>query len=64
LHLATDWEDYAIHMMRTLEKSEVVKNSAGPNQYAQRSPYRPIITKFEQRAIHAGRQIFDLQFIK
>jgi len=64
LHLATDWEDYAIHMLRTLEKSEGIKNLAGENQYALRSCYRPIITKFEQRAIHAGRKIFDLQFIK
>ena len=62
LHLATDWEDYAKHMMQVLAHEKRLINLAGIDQFTTRSPYRPIITKFEQRALRAGRQIFDLQF--
>jgi tRNA (guanine-N7-)-methyltransferase len=64
LHLATDWEDYASHMMRILSTESRLINLAGPHQYSERSPYRPIITKFEKRAMREGRPIWDLQFMK
>jgi tRNA (guanine-N7-)-methyltransferase len=62
LHLATDWEDYAKHMMKVISQNENLINIAGHQQYAPRSPQRPILTKFERRAIREGRQIRDLQF--
>ena len=64
LHLATDWEDYAIHMMRVLTQEDNLVNLAGRQQFAERSPYRPILTKFEQRAIREGRHIWELRFAK
>ncbi len=62
LHLATDWEDYAAQMMKVLSQEQQLVNLAGPNQFAIRSPYRPILTKFEHRAVRAGRRIWELQF--
>lgn len=62
LHLSTDWEDYAQQMLSVLSKEKNLINLAGLNEFANRSPLRPIITKFERRAICADRTIFDLQF--
>lgn len=64
LHLATDWQDYAEHMMKVLSSITELKNLAGPMQYANRSDQRPIITKFEQRGKQSGRVIWELQFGK
>lgn len=64
LHLATDWEDYAHHMMRVLSASNHLINMAGTHQFATRSWCRPILTKFEKRALTAGRAIWELQFTK
>lgn len=64
LHLATDWQDYARQMMKILTAEKGLKNLAGPTQYAQRSTLRPLLTKFEHRALQAGRSIWELQFTK
>ncbi len=64
LHLATDWQHYAAHMMRVLSTMPDLKNSAGDNHYADRSTQRPIVTKFEQRGQTCGRQIWELQFVR
>ena len=64
LHLATDWEDYAHHMMQVLSAADHFINVAGVGVFAARSMRRPVITKFEQRALLAGRQVRDLQFQK
>lgn len=63
LHLATDWEHYAVHMMRVLSETSELHNLAGPMQYAERSTQRPIVTKFEDRGTRSGRVIWELQFI-
>lgn len=64
LHLATDWEDYAVNMMRVLSSCDALVNLAGVEQYSNRSTQRPVITKFEQRGQRSGRQIWELQFTK
>jgi tRNA (guanine-N7-)-methyltransferase len=64
LHLATDWEDYAKQMMRVLTAEEMLHNLAGQLAYAERSPFRPLVTKFEGRGENEGRSIWDLQFSK
>jgi tRNA (guanine-N7-)-methyltransferase len=61
-HLATDWEHYALQMMRVLSAIPELINVAGPQQFAVRSQQRPIVTKFEQRGHHSGRPIWELQF--
>lgn len=64
LHMATDWKDYALHMMRVMSQQTEWVNLAGEHQFATRSPYRPILTKFERRAEREGRPVFELQFKK
>jgi tRNA (guanine-N7-)-methyltransferase len=64
LHLATDWQDYAEHMLRVISACPAFENVAGSGQYAHRSAHRPIVTKFESRGQHSGRPIFELQFTK
>ncbi|MDX1900504.1 MAG: tRNA (guanosine(46)-N7)-methyltransferase TrmB [Gammaproteobacteria bacterium] len=64
LHLATDWEDYAKHMMQVLSNIDVLENVAGDNQYAERCLHRPVVTRFEKRGKQAGYVIRDLQFSK
>jgi tRNA (guanine-N7-)-methyltransferase len=62
LHLATDWQDYAAEMMKVLSNISELSNLAGIGKFAPRSPHRPIITKFEQHAKQAGREIWELRF--
>ncbi|MFZ2314298.1 MAG: tRNA (guanosine(46)-N7)-methyltransferase TrmB [Gammaproteobacteria bacterium] len=64
LHLATDWEDYAKQMMLVLSTETQLTNAAGKDQFAERSPYRPILSKFEKRAHQEGRGVWDLQFYR
>jgi tRNA (guanine-N7-)-methyltransferase len=64
LHLATDWQHYAEHMMKVLSDITGLSNQVGLYQYANRSTQRPVITKFEQRGKQSGRVIWELQFVK
>ncbi|HEU5281841.1 MAG TPA: tRNA (guanosine(46)-N7)-methyltransferase TrmB [Gammaproteobacteria bacterium] len=59
LHLATDWEDYAKHMQAVIAAEPQFRVSSRG-----RSPYRPIISKFEQRALDEGRVIAEWQLVK
>jgi tRNA (guanine-N7-)-methyltransferase len=61
LHLATDWEDYAKHMMEVVSQAPELLNLAGAGQFAERSSQRPVITKFEGRAIREGRGVWEFQ---
>ena len=62
-HMATDWEDYAKHMMRVMNVAEGFENTAGKDQYLPRPDYRPL-TKFEQRGQRLGHGVWDLIFKK
>lgn len=61
LHLATDWEDYAIQMLEVLSQEATLENIA--DGYAPRPDYRPL-TKFEQRGLRLGHGVWDLVFRK
>jgi tRNA (guanine-N7-)-methyltransferase len=57
MHCATDWAEYAESMRETLTADpELVDVHGG---YAPRPAHRPV-TKFERRALTAGRDVFDL----
>lgn len=59
LHCATDWPEYAEAMLRTLtDDPELVNRYAG---FAPRPAHRPV-TRFERRALAAGRRVYDLVF--
>ena len=62
-HMATDWEDYAKHMMRVMSVSDYFENTAGQDQYSSRPEFRPL-TKFEQRGQRLGHGVWDLIFKK
>jgi tRNA (guanine-N7-)-methyltransferase len=64
LHLATDWEDYAKHMLSVVNQAAQFENLAGAGHFGQRSPYRPVISKFEKRALSEGRVIREFQLVK
>ena len=64
LHLATDWEDYAVQMLAVLTAETALENTAtGKAGYAERPEYRPL-TKFENRGIKLGHGVWDLVFRK
>jgi tRNA (guanine-N7-)-methyltransferase len=61
LHTATDWPDYAASMLAVLTAAPGLVNTA--ESFAPRPPSRPT-TKFEQRALAAGRPVADLIFTR
>jgi tRNA (guanine-N7-)-methyltransferase len=61
LHMATDWENYAEHMLEVVSASSAFRNSAGPGRYSEKPEYRPI-TKFELRGQRLGHGVWDLLF--
>lgn len=62
-HMATDWEEYALHMLDVMETQQKWINTAGPLQFAPRPETRPL-TKFEQRGHRLGYGTWDLIFRK
>ena len=61
VHIATDWENYAEHIMETLEAHPHFKNIAGGHIYSERPKDRPL-TKFENRGHKLGHGVWDLLF--
>jgi tRNA (guanine-N7-)-methyltransferase len=63
VHLATDWENYAEHMMNVLTEEKTLKNLAGLKQFSERPDSRPL-TKYERRGNRLGHSTWDLIFEK
>lgn len=63
LHIATDWEDYAVHCMNVMSAATGFENQAGANHFLPRPVERPI-TKYERRAQRLGHAVWDLVFVK
>lgn len=61
VHLATDWEHYAMQMLEVLSGEAALKNTA--DGFAPRPDYRPL-TKFETRGLRLGHGVWDLIFRK
>ncbi len=59
LHLATDWEDYALQMLEVLSAEAQLDNTA--QGFVPRPAYRPL-TKFEMRALKLGHGVWDIVF--
>jgi tRNA (guanine-N7-)-methyltransferase len=60
-HMATDWENYAEHMLEVMQMAEGYKNQSETNDYVPRPDSRPL-TKFEQRGHRLGHGVWDLMF--
>ena len=63
LHMATDWQDYAEHMVGELLSDPRFKNLGDENGYAIRPAYRPA-TRFENRGKKLGHEVWDIVFEK
>ncbi len=61
IHLATDWEEYAVQMLTVLSGFNTLRNTA--TDYAPTPAYRPE-TKFEARGKRLGHGVWDLVFEK
>jgi len=60
-HMATDWQNYAEHMMEVMEAAADYSNVAGANIYSPQPPTRPV-TKFQRRGEKLGHGVWDLIF--
>lgn len=63
IHCATDWQEYAEHMLVVLSADTALKNVDEGNAYLPRPDTRPI-TKFEQRGLKLGHGVWDLKYIR
>jgi tRNA (guanine-N7-)-methyltransferase len=61
LHVATDWEDYAMRILEVLGAEPLLTNTA--QGFADRPAARPI-TKFEQRGNRLGHGVWDVLFAR
>ncbi|MCD1598516.1 tRNA (guanosine(46)-N7)-methyltransferase TrmB [Rheinheimera aquimaris] len=62
-HMATDWENYAGHMLEVMQAAEGFSNLSADNTYVERPEHRPL-TKFEQRGQRLGHGVWDLMYKK
>jgi tRNA (guanine-N7-)-methyltransferase len=60
-HMATDWENYAQHMLEVMTAAAGFRNTSPTGDYVPRPDYRPL-TKFEQRGQRLGHGVWDLIF--
>ena len=63
IHLATDWQHYAEHMLEVMSAAPGFENCAGNHNYSPRPDFRPV-TKFEKRGERLGHGVWDLLFKK
>ncbi|MCT8760635.1 tRNA (guanosine(46)-N7)-methyltransferase TrmB [Glaesserella parasuis] len=64
IHFATDWENYAEHMLEVLRQFDAsLQNTSETSDFIPRPDFRPL-TKFEERGHKLGHSVWDLYFIK
>src|SRR5207244_11562840 len=61
LHVATDWQEYAEHVLAVLAAAPGLRNTA--EQFGPRPPSRPE-TKFERRGLKLGHAVWDIVFTR
>ena len=59
LHVATDWQEYAEHVLAVLQATPGLRNTA--QGFSPRPPTRPE-TKFERRGLRLGHGVWDIVF--
>ncbi|ABM00693.1 tRNA (guanosine(46)-N7)-methyltransferase TrmB [Shewanella amazonensis] len=60
-HMATDWENYAEHMLEVMSAAPGYQNQSDTQTYVPRPDHRPL-TKFENRGQRLGHGVWDLMF--
>ena len=61
VHVATDWQDYADWIIECFKKNKIYKTMN--SDFSIKPSYRPK-TKYEDRGINLGHQVWDIIFIK
>jgi tRNA (guanine-N7-)-methyltransferase len=61
IHVATDWEEYALEVLQLMTAEAQLQNSA--DGFATRPDNRPL-TKFEARGLKLGHRVWDIVFVK
>ena len=59
LHIATDWEDYALWIIDLLDKEELLQKTS--DDFFKKPDYRPL-TKYENRGINLGYKVWDMVY--
>ncbi|MSQ80782.1 MAG: tRNA (guanosine(46)-N7)-methyltransferase TrmB [Candidatus Methylopumilus sp.] len=57
LHIATDWEDYALWIIDLLDKEKFIQRAS--DNFFEKPDYRPL-TKYENRGIKLGYKVWDM----
>ena len=61
-HAATDWQNYAEHMLEVLQgQAQLFRNTSPSGDFVARPEHRPL-TKFEERGLRLGHGVWDLVF--
>lgn len=60
-HLATDWENYADHMLEIMNRNKSFENLSNDNTFVPKPDERPT-TKFETRGQKLGHGVWDLLY--
>jgi tRNA (guanine-N7-)-methyltransferase len=63
VHCATDWQEYAVHILELLTAEPSLANMQLAGGYSPKPDSRPM-TKFERRGEGLGHGVWDLIFIK
>jgi tRNA (guanine-N7-)-methyltransferase len=61
VHVATDWQNYADWIIECFKKNKIYKSMN--SDFSKKPSYRPK-TKYEDRGINLGHQVWDIIFIK
>ncbi|AWK81012.1 tRNA (guanosine(46)-N7)-methyltransferase TrmB [Photobacterium damselae] len=62
-HMATDWENYAEHMVEVMDAAPGYSNTATDGPYIERPEDRPL-TKFEARGHRLGHGVWDMKYAR
>lgn len=63
VHMATDWQEYAEHMLDVCQAHPAFSNLSASNSYIERPNWRPE-THFERRGLRLGHGVWDLIFVR
>lgn len=63
LHMATDWQDYAEHMLEVMQAAQGWRNASDSGDFSPRPTWRPE-TRFERRGECLGHGVWDLIYRK
>ncbi|UKA02231.1 tRNA (guanosine(46)-N7)-methyltransferase TrmB [Photobacterium damselae] len=62
-HMATDWENYAEHMVEVMDAAPGYRNTTTDGPYIERPEDRPL-TKFEARGHRLGHGVWDMKYAR